>query len=336
MQRWPHLATEASSWRSRYQAFATLQKRLLTVNACCWRRNQSNHTQQSYTLFAKEKGTRQIGGQDRQLQASEILRRSLSIGSIFQNQTDKLTDKADADLSNIPIQTELYRHLIDSSAKANDNALLVEVIDRFEKQTGLFAKPSENVNGGKNLALLQNSAAWELYLEALAKVKTDPAVGSAGQRVLAAAQRRQSVLADYKDSTFETTGTASDPSAVNETSPVDRLSRAQLASAVLSRGGTHNVKVAGNSAATPAGASTDSAASAVNASAASNPVQSQNTSGQNAPASPGTTGYASSVRANEPIRVIVEEAKSNLFLRAVRFVLVVSIYTFIVSFTQDQ
>lgn len=180
-------------------------------------------------------------------------------------------------------------------------------MDRYEAGTGLF------VADAKPTALLREQKTYDQYLTALVLCEDGSGVG-AGDKLASAASRRATLLA-MPAPTEPAAETTTTPSAPLQTQPT--LTPDQLATAVLSRGNTNNVKVAPPNKAeqessNPSASATSASAGAAGASSSS--------------AAAGPSAYAGSA----PIRVIVEEARGNIYLRAVRFLLMVLIYSFIV------
>lgn len=187
---------------------------------------------------------------------------------------------------------------------------LSDLVLRYETETHLFGDVSAATSSPVAHHLLQNKKAWDLYLQALVQVQDD-SDASPGNKIESATARKEAILkgSSFVEPPSEAVPTAPEPSQV--------LTSEQIASAALSRGGTHQVKVLGNENATPTSGSEGTAKSTYNGAQGSSSSSS---------AARGTT-VASSTK--EPIRVVVEEARGNLFFRALRFLLVVAVYSFV-------
>lgn len=233
------------------------------------------------------------------LKASICGTRHLSIRSFFPSTPvktlDNLAEEADEAPTSQDAQLKYYStYLALPSSQKTSSEIAKRIIERYEMQTRLWTSSSVS---GQEATLLRSTPAWDAYLTALTNW-THPNVPSAGERVASASQRRDSVLA----------GTAS-PVASPTTKP--ELTNEQIVSAVMQ----------------------DKHGSGSTARVIDQPTQAM---GASSSSSGGYRGYSSAAAGgatkNEPIRVIVEEARGSLVLKMVRFLLTVAIYAFVVRF----
>lgn len=232
--------------------------------------------------------------------------RAFSLRSIFPTTPaktlDNLADEADDAPTSIDSQLKYYStYLALPAASKTSSDVAKRVIERYEVQTKLWT--SSSAVQGKESTLLRSAPAWDAYLTALTNW-SHPNVPSAGERVASASQRRDAVLA----------GTAASIPVQPVANAQPELTNEQLVSAVI----------------------TDKSGTGSTARVIDQP--SANATMGAAAASSGGGGYrgysssagAESVKKNEPIRVIVEEARGSLVLKMVRFLLTVAIYAFVV------
>lgn len=243
-------------------------------------------------------------------------KRSFSFKSIFQDQGAVLKDAADKDPQNTEAQIKLLEYWLARGSLQKE--ALSDLVLKYEGDTHLFDDASAAASSPVAHNLLKNKKAWDIYLQALVQVP-DEADVSPSEKVESATARREAIL---KGEDFvEPQMTSTTPASASAEVTAPELSSAQIATAALSRGGSHNVKIINNPDATP---QADHPSTTANTSGASSAKTAYSgSSGKAAGSAAGAAGKA------EPIRVIVEEARGNLFFRAVRFILVVAIYSFV-------
>lgn len=252
-----------------------------------------------------------------QQQMRHGLPRQLSLGSIFRDQAAVLKEAAEKDPSDMDAQVKLMEYWLARGALQPD--ALSDLVLKYETDTYLFNTASQPPTTAKSL--LENKRAWDLYLQALVSVPDDSQL-SPSDKIESATARRdailsgQSVVEPFTEPSQPPQGAAESSTA----SAAPELSRSQIASAALARGGTQEVKVLNDANATPqSGASSHAGGSKGSYQGASSSVS-------------GAAGAGASAGAgnkSEPIRVVVEEARGNLLFRAFRFLLVVAVYSFV-------
>ncbi|GAA6012490.1 hypothetical protein JCM11491_004348 [Sporobolomyces phaffii] len=203
---------------------------------------------------------------------------------------------------------QFRQHLADASPS--------EIVQAWESRTKLWQAPTEAAAspavGEENKLLIEDDQSWKIYLKALASQvgATDSTQGETltrGLHKLAHAERERNKVLDkfgWKSSDYpEPSPTPTTPTDTPAANPsFSKLSPSGLISALFSsstsrgKGGEAKIK------------STGSFGSWLNN---------------------GNNGGSNSGTASEPIRVVVEEAKSPLFWRIVKFVAVTALYSFL-------
>lgn len=228
-----------------------------------------------------------------------------------------LKTAADKDPQNAEAQIKLLEYWLARGSLQKE--ALSDLVLKYEGDTHLFDDSSAATASPVAHELLQSKKAWDVYLQALVQVEDDADV-SPSEKVESATARREAILKGqhFVETPLATTETTTDGAQSNAT-PAEAapgLSSAQIASAALSRGGSHNVKVLNDQSATPQSGHTSTPSKTAYAGSSGNASSAGG-------AAAGAAGKA------EPIRVVVEEARGNLFFRAVRFLLVVAVYSFV-------
>ncbi|GAA5931414.1 i-AAA protease YME1 [Sporobolomyces koalae] len=219
-----------------------------------------------------------------------------------------------------PEQIDTLEHLFEFRHYLTEHATSpTEIVEQWERRTKLWQvpPPSEQELLPTKL-LLEDEQAWKVYLKALASqtgaVQVDGENLTRGLHKLAQADSKRTELLNrfgWQSSLYPeptTSSNSNDPSTNSTTtssapSPLSKLSPSGLISALFSsssargKGGEAKIK------------STGSFGSWLN--------------------SNGNSGTTNAGTASEPIRVVVEEAKSPLVWRIVKFVAVTALYSFL-------
>ena len=246
--------------------------------------------------------------------------------------------------------------LLESGSKENAS----KAVQHYEQQSGLNSNDSTK----RRLSLLQDQKLFDLYLAALA---ISNGSSNAATKLAQAAQRRDAVI-NAASSLGNSSAIAETATPLNLSPPRPTLTDAQIASAVLSRENPNaSVRVLGHdtsaspqpdknaaaplaAAAVPVSSAADTSAAtprtpsvaigSIAGTAASSASSASPSSGSTPPPASSSASPEAARSANEPIRVVVEEARGNLFLRAAawtgRTLFVTFLTLTLLSFLIDQ